>query len=204
MEALNPMQRRIHQAALRLFAARGAEQVSVSDLANEAGVARGTIYNNVQSMDVLFEAVAGRLSAEMHERVQKSFGAVSDPAYRLANGIRLFIRRAHEEPQWGAFIHRYSMSNASLRELFVSQAMVDLMSGLSSGRYSFRQEQMMSAISLTASTVLGSIFLVLEGHSTWRNAGTDAAEFTLRALGIAPEEARALANHPLPPLPPLD
>ena len=204
MEVLNPVQRRIHQAALRLFAEKGAEQVSVSDLAHEAGVARGTIYNNVKNMDVLFEEVAGRLSAEMHERVKKSFGVTSDPAHRLANGIRLFIRRAHDEPQWGAFIHRYAMSNASLRELFASQAMADLMRGLSCGRYNFRQEQMASVVSLSASTVLGSIFLVLEGHSTWRNAGADAAEFTLRALGISPEEARVLANDALPPLPPLD
>ena len=40
METLNPVQRRIHQAALRLFAEKGASQVNISDLAQEAGVAR--------------------------------------------------------------------------------------------------------------------------------------------------------------------
>ena len=99
MESLNPVQRRIHQAALRLFADKGVNQVNISDLAQEAGVARGTIYNNVESVEQLFRQVASQLSKEMHQRVSKSFVEVQDPAQRLANGIRFFIRRTHEEPQ---------------------------------------------------------------------------------------------------------
>ena len=44
---LSTAQRRIYKAAVRLFAEKGATQLNVSDLAQEAGVARGTIYNNV-------------------------------------------------------------------------------------------------------------------------------------------------------------
>ncbi|OWJ98608.1 TetR family transcriptional regulator [Pseudomonas sp. A46] len=204
MEALNPTQRRIHQAAFRLFATKGTSQVNILDLAQEAGVARGTIYSNVESMESLFEAVASHLAGEMHERVKKSFSTLSDPAQRLAHGIRLFIRRAHEDSQWGAFIHKFAMSNSALREMFTSQATTDLLSGLASGRYRFQQEQLLSVITLISSSVLGSIFLVLEGHKTWREAGTDTAEFVLRALGVPPEEARALATMELPALPPLD
>ncbi|WP_223486985.1 TetR/AcrR family transcriptional regulator [Pseudomonas sp. A-RE-19] len=204
MQSLNPVQRRIHQAAVRLFSERGAIDVSISDLALEAGVARGTIYNNVQSMEQLFEAVAAHLSAEMHERVKKSFEGLADPAQRLANGIRFFIRRAHEDSRWGAFIHKFAMSNSSLREMFSSQATTDLLSGLSTGRYTFAQEQLLSVLTLISSSVLGSIFLVLEGHKTWREAGSDTAELVLRALGVPPEEARALATIELPALPSID
>ncbi|MBD9679282.1 TetR/AcrR family transcriptional regulator [Pseudomonas sp. PDM18] len=204
METLNPVQRRIHQAALRLFAEKGASQVNISDLAQEAGVARGTIYNNLQSIDDLFQHVASHLSAEMHQRVVKSFGETSDPALRLANGIRFFIRRAHEEPHWGAFISRFSMSEESLRGMWFGPPTADLLSGLAGGRYSFRQEQLPSVISMIAGSVLSSIFLVLEGHRTWRQAGSDAAELTLRALGVASEEARSLSTGELPPLPPAD
>jgi hypothetical protein len=45
---------------------------------------------------------------------------------------------------------------------------------------------------------------VLEGHKTWRAAGSDAAVFVLRALGVAADEARAIAQVELPPLPALD
>ncbi|QRY77250.1 TetR/AcrR family transcriptional regulator [Pseudomonas sp. PDNC002] len=204
METLNPVQRRIHQAALRLFAEKGANQVNISDLAQEAGVARGTIYNNLQSIDDLFHRVAGQLASEMHERVVKSFGDNADPALRLANGMRFFIRRAFEEPHWGAFINRFAMSDDSLRGMWFGPPMADLVSGVASGRYSIRGEQLPSAISMIAGTVLGSMFLVLEGHRTWRDAGSDAAELTLRALGVEAEEARRLASGELPPLPTLD
>lgn len=204
METLNPVQRRIHLAALRLFAETGASQVSVSDLAQAAGVARGTIYNNLSSTDDLFKRVATHLADEMHKRVMASFGETADPALRLANGIRFFIRRTHEEPHWGAFISRFSMSEESLRGILFGPPTADLIAGLNGGRYSFRPEQLPSAISMIAGSVLGSMLLVQEGHRTWRDAGCDAAEFALRALGIAPTEARSLASGELPPLPVLE
>ena len=58
-------------------------------------------------------------------------------------------------------------------------------------------------IALIGGTVLGAMFLVLEGHKSWREAGADAVELTLRGMGIDADEARALAALPLPPLPPL-
>lgn len=204
MESLNPVQRRIHQAALRLFAEKGIAQVNISDLAQEAGVARGTIYNNVETIEKLFEQVASQLSAEMHQRVKKSFDDIADPAQRLANGIRFFIRRTHEEPQWGLFMSRFAMSSSALRELFYSQATADVLMGLSAGRYTFRQNQMLSVITMIACSVLGSMFLVLEGHKTWREAGADTAELVLRALGVSPEEAQSLAMTELPILPASD
>ncbi|WP_413795176.1 MULTISPECIES: TetR/AcrR family transcriptional regulator [unclassified Pseudomonas] len=204
MAQLNPAQRRIQQAALRLFAEKGVTQLNISDLAQEAGVARGTIYNNVETMELLFEQVASQLSMEMHERISKSFVNLEDPAERLANGIRFFIRRTHEEPQWGAFLNRFALSNASLREMFYSQATSDVLMGLHKERYRFRQEQLATVISLIASATLGSMFLVIEGIKTWRDAGSHTAELVLRALGIPEEEARQLATAELPPLPAQD
>lgn len=200
MDSLSQVQRRIHLAALRLFAEKGVTQVNIKDLAREAGVARGTIYNNVETIEDLFEQVASQLSVEMHSRVKKSIENLDDPALRLANGIRLFIRRTHEEPHWGSFMNRFALSNSSLREMFYSQATTDLGNGLSSGRYLFHREQMLAVISLIASGVLGAMFLVLEGLKTWRDAGSDTAEFVLRALGVSTDDARALATLELPPL----
>ncbi|MEN0107705.1 MAG: TetR/AcrR family transcriptional regulator [Pseudomonas sp.] len=204
MYSLNPAQRRIHLAAMRLFAEKGVTQLSISDLAQEAGVARGTIYNNVDTMEQLFEQIARQLSQEMHERVSASFVGLDDPAQRLALGVRFFIRRTHDEPQWGAFLNRFALSTGSLRELFYSQATADVLKGLSMGRYRFRQEQLASVISLIAAATLGAMMLVSEGIKTWRQAGSDTVELLLAALGLAPEQALALATAELPPLPVLD
>ncbi|ARS50019.1 TetR/AcrR family transcriptional regulator [Pseudomonas sp. KHPS1] len=204
MTRLNQAQRRIHQAALRLFAEKGVMQLNISDLAEEAGVARGTIYNNVETMEQLFEQVASQLSSEMHQRIALSFTDVEDPAERLSKGVRLFIRRAHDEPHWGAFLNRFALSNASMREMLYSQVTIDLLQGLQTGRYQIRQETLASVISLIAGATLGAIFMVREGIKTWRDAGTEAVELLLRALGIPAEEALRLARLDLPPLPAVD
>ena len=40
--------------------------------------------------------------------------------------------------------------------------------------------------------------MVIDGHQGWREAGTDAAELVLRALGVKESEAQAIAKAPLP------
>ena len=197
--ALSSSQKRIHRAALRLFAERGSTNISVSELAEAAGVARGTIYNNQLNPDTLFEDIASQLSTEMNARIIKSFGDEQDSAIRLAQGVRMYIRRAHEEPDWGRFICKFAFSSKSMMELWSGpdSPLPDVMNGLQNGRYTFRPEQLTSIMAMIAGTVLTSIFLVLEGHKTWRDIGSEIAELMLLALGISAEEARQLARKEL-------
>lgn len=194
---LTAAQRRLHRAALQLFAEQGVTRVNASELAAMAGMARGTVYNNLSDLDDLFPQVAAQLSAEMTERIERSVGLIQDPAQKLAMGIRYFTKRAHEDPHWGRFICRFALSSASLQEIWTGQAVKDLREGLDSGRYVFRDEQLGSAVMLVTGAILGSILLVLEGRKTWRDAGSDAAEFVLIALGIQRDEARAIATSEL-------
>ncbi|MGO9336588.1 MAG: TetR/AcrR family transcriptional regulator [Terracidiphilus sp.] len=203
MRSPAPAQARIYEAAMGIFTRRGTTQANVSELAQAAGIARGTIYNNVSHPDSIFEEVATALSNEMHARVVASFEAIDDPAHRLACGMRLFVRRAHEEPQWGRFIVRFAFTTASLRAMLSGPPAHDLQDGLQKGRYRFRAEQLPSVAAFVAATTLAAMSLVLNGDKTWRDAGSDAAEFMLRSIGVAPQKARALATTDLPPLPEL-
>ncbi len=195
---LNTAQRRIHEAALKLFAEKGSGEISVSELAAAAGVARGTIYNNLEAPDHLFQHVAAQLADEMDERIAASYVGIEDPAARTALGIRLYVRRAHEEPHWGRFLVHFGNTNDSLRKLLSGPPMRDLMLGLQSKRFDFRPDQGISALGIVGGTTLSAILGVLEGMRTWRDAGSDAAEFVLRALGISTSEARMLATSELP------
>lgn len=199
-------QERIQDAALRLFAERGMTQVTVSELAAAAGVARGTVYNNLGSgsvsVEALFEEVATRLTREMDARVEASLARIRDPAQRLANGMRFFVRRTHEEPVWGRFLVRFGGSSPTLRALLAGGATRDLALGSELGRFRVRPEQIPSAVAMASASVLGAQWLVLEGHRTWRDAGADVAFLVLRALGVPDADAQALAASDLPPLPP--
>lgn len=201
MESASSSQSRIHRAALRLFAERGNHQISISELAQMAGVARGTIYNNLSSLDTLFEDVANELSLEMNRRVARSFQDLSSPAERLARGMRLYIRRAHDEPEWGRFICRFALNSLALRQLWAGLPINDISQGIADGIYHFDREQLASVFGLIAGAVLTAMMLVLEGHKTWRDAGQDSTEMVLRALGVAQKKARLIARMELPALP---
>ena len=204
MESVSAAQARIHRAAMRLFAEHGTSQIKMSELAKVAGVARGTIYNNLPNPETLFEDVAAQLSAEMNLLISMSFKDVDDSAERIARGIRLYVRRAHEEPDWGKFICRFAMNSSTLRDLWVSIPVQDILLGINQSRYAIRNEQLLSAMGILAGAVLTSILLVQEGHKTWREAGSDAAELVLCALGVPRHEARSIAVRELPPLPKLN
>lgn len=198
MVARNSSYEKITDAAIRLFIERGAVQLGVSDLATEAGVARGTVYAYLSATEPLFESVASKLTSEMHERASASANTEAPPAQRLAEGIRFFIRRAHEEPQWGRFILRFAFSEKSLQGMWAGPPMRDLLAGIEVGQYSIGPEQVPAAIAMMAGSVLGAMFLVLEGHKSWREAGSDTAELVLRAFGVPPDDARAIASAELP------
>ncbi len=201
MKSLAPVQARIYEAAVRLFADNGTTHASVTELAQAAGLARGTIYNNVQNLDALFEEVATALGDEMHARILASFATIDDPARRLACGVRFFVRRVHEEPHWGRFIVRFAFTASSMRALVAGPPARDLADGLSRGRFRFRPEQTPSMLAFVGGVALAAMSLVLDGEKTWRDAGSDAAEALLRAVGVAAEEAREIAHIDLPPLP---
>lgn len=200
MPSLSAAQRRLQRAALQLFAERDVTRVNVSELAEMAGMARGTVYNNLADLDGLFAEVAAQLGAEMTEHIGASVTQLEDPAQRLANGIGHFTKRAHEDPHWGRFICRFALTTASLQQIWAGQPLKDLREGLDKGRFVFQQEQLASVFYLIVGTVLGAMSLVLEGRKTWRDAGADAAQFVLTAIGVSREEAQSLARGELPAL----
>lgn len=201
---LNQARRRIHAAAMKLFAERGVTKVNISELAAAAGMARGTIYSHVSDVDGLFEEVAAQLSSEMTQRVVAGFAGITDPAVRLATGVRQYIRRAHEEPLWGRFMSRFGLSEALMKALLAADPTADFVAGIESGRYMMGREQLPAAVSLLAGGTLAAMLPVLDGRGTWRDVGSDMAELMLVGFGIERTAARAIATQALPPLPPLD
>ena len=77
----------------------------------------------------------------------------------------------------------------------------ELRRGISSGRFDIRQEQIASIPATAGGATFGAMTLVLEGHRTWRQAGSDTAEIILRGVGIDKNEAREITQRELEGLP---
>jgi AcrR family transcriptional regulator len=201
---LRTTRHRIHRAAMGLFAQKGSTELTVSELAAAAGVARGTIYNQQLDGRALFEEVTEQLVQEMIARVGQTADASDDPAARMAMGVRYYVLRAHEEPDWARFVIRFAYSSGPLQRLWVGGPGENLRAGMQAGRYAVRRGQMRTALGMIVGGVLSAMGAVCEGEETWRVAGSETAELILAALGVERKEARALAYVRLPPLPPIE
>lgn len=193
---------KIYEAALRLFAENGASEINVSDLAEAAGIARGTIYNNIDDPENLFSEVALSLSQEMLARTEATMSAMSDPAERLAMGVRLFVRRAHEEHNWARFIIRFSLGHAALDAMTHQAPVRDIERAIETGRFKVDAAKTAALVALLSGSTLAAMNAVISGAQTWRDAGSDTAELLLRAAGVSASEARRISRLALPPLAP--
>lgn len=136
----------------------------------------------------------------MQERIVESFAGIDDPAQKLATGLRILVRLAHDDQAMGRFIVRFALTEESLRAVLTGPPIRDVREGIAAGRYSIDESMVLSAASLMIGATVNAMWMVLDGHQAWREAGTSAAWLVLRALGLDAAEADRLANTELPPL----
>jgi AcrR family transcriptional regulator len=197
----NATEQRIIAAAIKLFAERGSANLTMSDLAAAAGVARGTLYRNVESVDQLFDQVVSDLGVKLHANMALSIDALGDidPALRLPTGLRMLIRIAHDDPAIGRFIVRFGLTNESLRSIVSGPPMQDVAAGVAAHRFDVGDASKLGVASLLMGSAVAAIWTVLEGHQGWREAGSSTAELVLRSLGVSSTEARRMSRTQLPP-----
>lgn len=111
----NPMSRQAerkaaHRAAIldaaeQLLAAAGSV-VSVEEIAERAGVAKGTVYNHFANKDAVLRAVARQVREAAAAEVAAAVDGISDSRARLAAGIGVYLALARDDPDRGAILVR--------------------------------------------------------------------------------------------------
>ncbi len=107
--------RQLLDAALAVFSRKDPAAVSILEVAAEAGVAHGTIYNYFDTRQEMLEEVALQLADSLSMETVRLNRGVEDSAQRLAFGIRRFVRRAVEDPIWGRVFLRITAASVALR-----------------------------------------------------------------------------------------
>ncbi|MFP4553635.1 MAG: TetR family transcriptional regulator [Actinomycetota bacterium] len=103
-QTLIPSQRarraRIVQAALDLLEERPFEKIQMRDVAEEAGVALGTVYRYFASKEHLFAAVLVQWSSQLGDRVQRRPLQGSTPEQRLSDMMSRVLKSFERWPQF--------------------------------------------------------------------------------------------------------
>ncbi|MCC6766881.1 MAG: TetR/AcrR family transcriptional regulator [Deltaproteobacteria bacterium] len=184
-------------AAVRVFARKGAGAAAIHEIAAEAGVANGTFYNYFRTREELLEATSLRIAGRLHDAIGTSRSAADDPAERIAIGCRRFVGQVEQDRVWAAALLRvwHSTSIPSLKA--ADPLLADLRAGRRRGRFHYSDEHV--ALDLVQGTVLAGMRSVLEGRPPKTYASAIAVA-VLRGLGVPPAEAEAISARPLPPL----
>ncbi|HTO09228.1 MAG TPA: TetR/AcrR family transcriptional regulator [Myxococcota bacterium] len=182
-------------AALRVLARVGTGGLSIQEITAEAGVANGTFYNYFRTREELLEAAVVPLVQRLVARVAGHTFATTDPALRLAFGVRAFISHAVEDPTWAAALLRIWGSGSSLPRRAGARVLSDLRAAQKKRRLRIPDEDV--ALDLVQGTVIASIRSVIEGKAG-AERGPEVAVLLLRAFGMSAREADALAHAPMP------
>lgn len=89
--------REILEAAMRVFARSGVVKTRMEEIAREAHVGKGTIYEYFRSKEELFGAAFPHLFANIEERISRILEAESDPVQQLRKVMELTYTALVEE-----------------------------------------------------------------------------------------------------------
>jgi AcrR family transcriptional regulator len=182
-------------AALRLFARKEVGEVALLEVASEAEVASGTIYNYFRTRDEVVEAVGIALADEFSEAIEQLNVHVDSGTRRLSVGVRMFIRRAMADPDWASAVIRVVHFDQAIRSKIAGHVRADLRAGTEEGVFTYPDEGI--ALDLVVSCGVGGMRAVIEGRGV-ENHDSKVVEMLLKALGATPACARKLAEQALP------
>lgn len=187
--------RALIDAALRLLARKEAGEIALLEVAAEAEVSNGTIYNYFRTRDEVLEAVGITLADEFSDAIATLSASVHSGAQRLSIGVRMFIRRAADDHQWANALLRIIHLDQAMRSRLANHVLEDLREGQREGALRFEDEGV--ALDVVVSCTTGAMRSVVEGRAVAEH-DVRVTEMILKALGATPARAKKIAIQPLP------
>jgi AcrR family transcriptional regulator len=182
-------------AGLRLFSKAGVDATTIQQITDEADVGFGSFYNHFESKQALVDALIESYLAENLWLHQSPEVRSLDVAELISAWFRYVLERAKADPDWGTFFSRTSTLMIAGRKGYLRALGSDIRRGMKSGRFK------VSDFDVTLFSIAGAnlvcLLATLDGEIK-RDEGSRIAAFSLRCLGIDADEAREIAQRPLP------
>lgn len=183
------------EAAVRLFARQDAGATSLLELAAEAEVAHGTVYNYFRSREEMLEAVAAAVSDELSGLITALSVGIADPGHRVAVGVRTFVQRALAAPDRARAFLRLAAFAPQRDAPLATNLLRDLRQGRREGGFRFGSEA--AALDLVIGATLAGMRTAVEGRAK-PGHDREIAQVVLRGLGVDARAAERLAHLAMP------
>lgn len=191
------MRLRLLSTAVRIGAEKGPSAISIDDIVVGAEVSRGSFYKYFPTTEALLQEVATQIANELVRMAEPMVQGIEDPAERVASGIRLVARMAIVHPTVAACLVKLGWPDVHGPDVLLEFVRRDLSAGIRKRR--FTRMPITLALNIVAGSVIGAIHCMLHADCKPDFAEQTAAA-ALRALGMAPDEAKSLSTRRLPPV----
>ena len=178
-------------AARGLYAARPFDQVTVDDVVDAAGVAKGTFYVHFDSLNDLQILVADDLAREFDELLQPRRLALDDAVERIAAGCGAFIVQTLHNPAWGALVAHSAAAMPSVAAVARKRLREDIDRAARDGQLGGVTADL--AFDFANGVMLHTMLSAPQKRRSPQQAA-DLVAGLLRAIGVAPAKAATVAQ----------
>jgi len=179
-------------AAQGLLAQRPIDALSVDDIVQAAGVAKGSFYNHFEDKQEIAAVIQDDIRRQIEAAIGQANDGVSDPAVRAARAMAVYVDYILALPQRASVMARVSHGLASMDNPLNRGVMQDVAAGLQSGRF------VAPSVEAGALFVIGSCSMALmhaieNPNPPWvKMIAQQLGSLMLRGLGVPMAESEAL------------
>ncbi len=123
------------RAGAELLADRSIDAIAISEIVDHAGVAKGSFFNHFADKDDFADDIAFGIRQAVELRIDAANEGVTDPALRVARGIRGFVEFALAEPRDARVMLRRASRAANADHPLNRGLRTDLAAGAATGQF---------------------------------------------------------------------
>ena len=181
-------------AGLRLLAAKPIDAISIDEIVQEAGVAKGSFYNHFDDKDGLARTIARRIRVDVEREVDEANRGVEDPARRVVRAVCVYIRHALTDRQRASVLLRLHADASHADAPMNRGVLADVSDGLAKGRFAIPSAEVGVLLIMGVAQMALSRAHAEPAPEVAIRLGQQLCALILRGLGLTPGEADAIAE----------
>lgn len=179
-----------------LLAKHPIDAITIANIVETAGVAKGSFYNHFPDKETLALSVSTAIRDEIEQEVYESNLNVTDPAYKIARGVCNHVKLAVEDPKRAIIMMRArELGTTSNDSPMNKQIRAHVLEGVQSARFSARCEQA-GILQLMGVTFFTMVRIIEDQLSVEESLEltSQAITLVLCGFGVLEEEAARIAR----------
>lgn len=142
LDLVEQRRNQIIEGAIKVFTAKGFHGATVREIAAEAGLTMGTLYNYINSKEDIIYIVYDSITNSLRKEMRDAIRGISDPKERLKAALRQNLHSIYQHQDVIMFIYRGSslFDRESLHEVLARETeYIELFEGLLRGYFEERE-----------------------------------------------------------------